>query len=175
MKVENGHRRKNNEDRNDLAGEYHWGDAGQILLALIFLIGMCLDVFLLKIKGPFHQMIPFYVQILVAIPLLIISGYLARSGLNIVFGEKRDGLQLIDHGVFSLVRHPIYLGSILLFLSFVFLSLSIVAMIIWIIIVIFYIFISRYEEKILIKKIGKDYEQYMKVVPMFIPRIFRRE
>ena len=75
-------------------------------------------------------MIPFYVQILVAIPFFIVSGYFAKSGLNIVFGEKRDGLQVIQSGVFSLVRHPVYLGSILLFFGFVVFSLSIVAMVI---------------------------------------------
>ena len=169
-----GHRRKNFEERIDLAGEYRWGDIGQITLALIFVIGMCLDVFFLKIKVPYFEIIPIYVQILIAIPLLIISGYLARSGLNIVFREKRDNLQVIHHGVFSLVRHPVYLGSILLFLSFAVLSLSIIAIIIWVIIIFFYIYLASYEEKLLINKLGQDYERYIKDVPMFIPRVFRR-
>jgi protein-S-isoprenylcysteine O-methyltransferase Ste14 len=135
---------------------------------------MSLDVFFLKIQVPFRELIPFYFQVLISIPFFIVSGYLARSGLKKVFGEKRDSLQVVRSGVFSLVRHPVYLGSILLFFSFLLLSMSAIALIIWIIIVIFYVFLSRYEEKILIEKLRKDYEQYMKEVPMFIPKIFRK-
>jgi len=31
--------------------------------------------------------------------------------------------------------------------------------------------ISRYEEKLLVARFGKKYEDYMKQVPMWIPRI----
>ncbi len=175
MNMKKGYKSKNFEKREDIAGEYRWGDAGQLFLALVFIAGMLIDLFLLKIQFPFHEVIPFYIRVLVVASLFVISGYLAKSGLKIVFGEKRERLMVIRSGVFSFVRHPIYLGSILLFLGFTILSLSIVAGILWIIIVIFYFFLSWYEERLLINKIGKEYEQYMKEVPMFIPRILGRK
>ena len=96
--------------------------------------------------------------IIVALPILIISGYLAQSGLKIVFREKRSKLMVIQTGVFSLVRHPIYLGSILLYLGFIILSMSVIAFGIWIMIIVFYVYIFRYEENILIDKLGEEYE-----------------
>lgn len=163
--------RKNNfEERNDLAGEYRWGDIGQMILALFFIIGLFIDVFFLKIHYfSFQDSIPIYIKIFLFVTLMIISGYLVNSGLNLVFKQKRDRLVVIKSGVFSVVRHPVYLGSILLFFGFVILSFSILSFIFWIVIVLFYIFLSRYEEKLLIEKIGYDYEQYISEVPMFIP------
>ncbi len=73
------------------------------------------------------------------------------------------------------MRHPIYLGSILLYFGFIIISLSAVAFCIWIIIIIFYYFNSRYEEKLLIDKLGIQYEKYMNEVPMFIPGFFKKK
>ncbi|MFW6120805.1 MAG: methyltransferase family protein, partial [Petrotogales bacterium] len=64
--------------------------------------------------------------------------------------------------------------SILTFLSFVILSLSLVALIIWFVIIIFYYYLSRYEERLLIEKLGEKYENYMQDVPMLIPRIRKK-
>ena len=50
-------------------------------------------------------------------------------------------------------------------------NFSLFATIIWLIIIAFYYFISKYEEKLLLEEFGKDYEDYIKEVPMLIPRI----
>lgn len=170
----NGHKRHNYEKRVDIAGEYRWGDAGQLLLLIIFIIGMVSDSFFIKITSSWQDVIPLYVPIIIFIPLIFISGYLAQSGLTKVFKEERKELEVINSGVFGIVRHPIYLGSILIFLSFTILSLSIIALIIWFVIVIFYYYLCRYEEKLLIEKLGEKYRDYMKEVPMLIPRIRRK-
>jgi len=115
------------------------------------------------------QFFPFYLRVLISLPFFVFSFYLARYGLKTIFGEQREELVVIKSGVFSIVRHPIYLASILVYLGFIIISLSIIAFCIWIIIILFYYFISRYEEKILIDKIGVQYEDYTREVPMFIP------
>jgi protein-S-isoprenylcysteine O-methyltransferase Ste14 len=99
---------------------------------------------------------------------------LALFGLKTIFGEQREELVVIKSGVFSIVRHPIYLASILVYLGFIIISLSIIAFCIWVIIILFYYYISRYEESILVDKLGTQYEDYMKETPMFIPW-FRRK
>ncbi len=73
-----------------------------------------------------------------------------------------------------MVRHPIYLGAILFYSGLLVLTLSIIAVAIWILIIAFYYFISKHEEKLLLEKFGKDYEEYKKEVPMLIPRIRRK-
>jgi len=166
-----GHKRHSYEERIDLAGEYRWRDAGQLLLLVIFIIGMVSDLFILNISSSWQNVIPWYFRILVFIPIFFVSGYFAQSGLKKVFREERKKLEVIRSGVFGIVRHPIYLGSILVFLSFVILSLSIASLIIWFVIIVFYYCLSRYEERLLIEKLGKDYRDYMNEVPMLIPRI----
>jgi len=169
-----GHKRHNYEKRVDLAGEYRWGDAGQIILFIIFIIGMISDLFFIKVSSSWQDAIPWYFPVIIFIPLIFISGYLVQSGLKKVFKEERKELEVIISGIFGIVRHPIYLGSILIFLSFVILSLSLVSLIIWFVIIIFYYYLCTYEERLLIGKLGKKYRDYMKEVPMLIPRIWRK-
>jgi protein-S-isoprenylcysteine O-methyltransferase Ste14 len=68
---------------------------------------------------------------------LIVSGYLAKKGLAIVFGEKIEKPAVIRKSVFGAVRHPIYLGEILFFLGFLGLSLSLAATAVWVVAVAF--------------------------------------
>jgi protein-S-isoprenylcysteine O-methyltransferase Ste14 len=58
-----------------------------------------------------------------------------------------------------------------MYLGIIILSLSIISFAIWIFIIIFYYSMAKYEESLLIEKFGKEYKDYMKDVPMFIPRI----
>ena len=162
---------KRDSERQDLVGEHVFSDLGQLLLLFIFLAAWIVDSFFLKYSTFISKYIPLFVRIPLSIIILFSAGYLARMGLNIVFGEVREEPIVIRKGVFSIVRHPIYLGSILLYLGLLTLTFSITATIIWIFIIAFYYFISRHEEKLLLKEFGKDYEEYMREVPMLIPRI----
>ncbi len=96
---------------------------------------------------------------------------MAKTGLSIVFGERRDELQVIREGVFGVVRHPIYLSEIILYLGFLLISVSLAATIVWIFAICFLHYISRHEEKLLIDQFGEEYRQYMQKVPMWVPRI----
>ena len=171
MDKKKGHKRKGYGKRVDLAGEHRWGDVGQLFMLSVFIVGLLLDLFVVKVSSSWQSVMPWYARVIIFIPLFFISGYFAKTGLKKVFMEERKKLQVIQSGVFGIVRHPIYLGSILVFLSFVILSLSFLALIIWVVIAIFYYYLCRYEEAILIEKLGSDYKDYMKKVPMLIPKI----
>ena len=166
-----GHKRKSHENRKDLAGEYRWGDIGQIILLIVFIIGMISDLFLLKISDSWQNVFPWYFRIVVFIPLLFIAGYFAQRAHKIVFQQERDELIVIKTDVYAMIRHPMYFGSILTYLGFVILSFSVIALIVFVIVVIFYFFLCCYEEQILLEKLGDQYKNYMKKVSMFIPFI----
>jgi protein-S-isoprenylcysteine O-methyltransferase Ste14 len=108
-----------------------------------------------------------------AVVLLCLSGYLAKTGLFIVFGEKREKPAVIREGVFGVVRHPIYLSEILFYLGLLILSLSLAAAGVWIVAVGFFHYISRYEERLLLARFGSDYKQYTENVPMWVPRFWK--
>ena len=165
---------KKHQHWEDLTGEYFAGDAGQIILALIFSGTWIADSFFLEYTTFINQYIPPAVKIPVGLVFLIISGYLSIKGLSIVFGEKREEPCVIKKGVFNIVRHPIYLSEILLYLGLLILNSSLAAAVVWIIGIGFLHYISKYEESLLLARFGKEYEQYMKEVPMWIPRLRKR-
>ena len=76
--------------------------------------------------------------------------------------------------MFNVVRHPVYLSEILLYLGLLMLSISLAAAVVWIIAIGFLHYISRYEEKLLLTRFCEEYEQYMQEVPMWIPRLRKR-
>ena len=164
-----GHQRGHHANRPDLAGEHKAGDAGQLILFIVFLIVWGLDSFVLKISTFLANDIAWYFRAVPGIIILAISGYLAWAGLRIVFGEKREKPEIIDRGVFTIVRHPIYLGCILFYMGMIIMSLSLISTGLWIIIIIFYWYISRHEENLLLDLFGSKYENYRKKVPMLFP------
>lgn len=162
------------QQRDDLAGEHTVGDAGQIVLACLFAATWILDTFFLKYTTFLNHYAPLGVRIPLGVILLVLSGYLAGTGLSIVFGEKREKPGVIRKSVFNVVRHPIYLSEILLYLGFLMLSISLAAVFVWIVAILFLHYISRYEERLLLARFGEEYEQYMRKVPMWIPRLRKR-
>ena len=152
---------KTHEHRQDLAGEHVLGDTGQLLLLFIFLAAWIIDSFFFKYSTFFSKYIPIFVKIPLSAIILSSSGYIAKKGLSIVFGEIREEPGVIRKGGFGIVRRPVYLGAILFYLGLLTLTFSIIAAIIWIFIIIFYCFIAQHEEKLMLKKFGKDYEEYM--------------
>jgi protein-S-isoprenylcysteine O-methyltransferase Ste14 len=78
---------------------------------------------------------------------------------------------LIDTGPFGLVRNPLYLGNILLWLGFALSArLLWVAPLIVILLAVEYHAIVRWEETLLADRLGDSYRRYMTRVPRWIPR-----
>jgi protein-S-isoprenylcysteine O-methyltransferase Ste14 len=162
--------KKPHPQRDDLVGEYVVSDAGQFVLACLFAATWIADTFFLKYTTFLNQYVPLGVRIPSGVVLLVLSGYLAKTGMAIVFGEEREQPGVIRESVFSVVWHPIYLSEILLYLGFLTLSISLAAAAVWMIAIGFLHTISRYEEKLLLVRFGEEYAQYMQEVPMWIPR-----
>jgi len=160
--------------RKDLTGEHAIGDAGQVILACLFTVIWIADTFFFRYTTFLNQHVPHGVRTSFGVVLLLVSAYLARTGLSIVFGAKRENPGVIRKSVFNIVRHPIYLSEILLYLGLLMLSISLAAAVVWIIAIGFLHYISRYEERLLLARFSQEYEQYMRDVPMWIPRFFRR-
>jgi protein-S-isoprenylcysteine O-methyltransferase Ste14 len=160
--------------RDDLAGEHGLGDAGQLILACLFAVTWIADTFFFRYTTLLNQYVPLVVRIPSGVALLVLAGYLARTGLSIVFGEEREQPGVIRESVFNVVRHPIYLSEILLYLGFLMLSISLAAAAVWVVAIGFLHYISRYEERLLLERFGREYEQYMREVPMWIPRFWKR-
>jgi len=170
---DNNGKTKLHEGRDDLTGEYKWGDAGQLVLFFIFIAVWIIDSFFSRTSTFFAEYVHWIIRVLIAAQVLIFSFIISRNGLKIVFNEVRETPEVIRKGVFGIIRHPIYLGAILLYLGLIITTFSLFAVVVWIIILVFYYIIARYEEKVLVERFGDDYREYMKDVPMLVPRIFK--
>lgn len=157
-------------NKKDLAGEHTKGDLGQAIFFIVFLIVWILDSFVFQFSTIITIFIP--INIIFMVGFFVISYFLIVNGLKIVFVEVRDPPQVIKIGVFSRTRHPIYLGSIFIYLGLIVMTLSLISLPLLGIIFIFYNYIASYEEQLLIKMFGQDYLDYMDKVPkwLILPR-----
>jgi protein-S-isoprenylcysteine O-methyltransferase Ste14 len=120
-------------------------------------------------------MIP-VLHLMIFLPFFLVGAWLGIEGVKettLRVAETHRAERIITSGVYSFVRHPQYLGgllvhvgvSLLLSAWYSLLSAPTMAMLVYL--------ISRKEEEELIKEFGKEYEDYGKEVPMFIPRLGR--
>jgi len=162
---------KKHNDHPHLTGEHRWGDAGQLILLVIFLGVWISDSFIFHYSTSLVEVVSNYIRVPVAAVVLIAGWYLARGGMKAVFGTTREKPEVISTGVFHLVRHPIYLGSIFFYLGASLISMSIASVAFLPIIIAFYIVICRYEERILAEAFGNDYLEYKKKTGMLFPKL----
>jgi len=72
---------------------------------------------------------------------------------------------VVDSGIYAVIRHPMYLSGILLFISLILLSQHWLSLIFGIPIVIYFYLNMGKEERSSIEKFGDEYKDYMKRVP----------
>ena len=79
--------------------------------------------------------------------------------------------KIVTTGVYSLVRHPQYFGGLWAHVGVSFLLSACYSLLVTPLVVILVYLVSKKEEDELIREFGNEYKDYMKKVPMFIPRI----
>lgn len=119
-------------------------------------------------------LIPLPVHLFLAIASLGFGLYLIAKSHKAVFNEVHEPPRLIDSGVYSWVRHPMYLGILMFCLGFFFLSPSLLSLGVWLGFFILYDKMAAYEEKDLLRILGEEYIAYQKRVPKWFPRLLHR-
>jgi len=98
--------------------------------------------------------------------------------LLVVFGWRRIHTardELATTGIYAYVRHPQYLGILILTLSMIVQWATIPTVLMWPILLILYYRLARQEEKEMEARFGERYREYKSKVPMLLPfpKIFR--
>ena len=163
---------KKHSSHPHLTGEHRWGDMGQLILFILFMMIWVSDSFILQYSVFLTDIIPNAIRMPVAILVFVTGGWLAFRGMRQVFGSEKSKPGVISSGVFRLVRHPIYTGALLFYLGAILSTLSLASAAFWIVILVFYYRIARYEENILIQEFGQDYLNYKKKTGMLFPKVF---
>jgi len=83
-------------------------------------------------------------------------------------GKGRDFTHtttIVDKGIYAIVRHPLYLGWLLMYAAVILFSQHWLIAIMGILGIVCMCLIARQEDRFLIRKFGDAYEKYMKSVP----------
>jgi len=94
--------------------------------------------------------------------------YLMYKGWMLIYGAKGD--KLVTEGVYSSVRHPQYAGLFLVTIGFLIQWPTLTTLIMWPVLMFAYYRLAMREEKDLEKQFGKEFLEYKKRVPAFIPK-----
>ena len=154
-------------------GEHPLGDAGQLILFGAFLITWILDSFVLHRSTFLASSIPLVIRLFFLVTVLVVAFFLFKSGHEAVIGEQRPS-RIISAGAFAYVRHPLYLGSILVYLGLTVSTASLFCLALLVVIVLFYNYIAGFEEKLMEAKFGQAYIAYKKNTGRWIPHFSRR-
>jgi protein-S-isoprenylcysteine O-methyltransferase Ste14 len=159
--------------RHGLGSEHPLCDTMQLIFLILFFTVLAIDTssfFMLKYSTVILNAVSFPALLLGMASFLGVGLYLVSKAHKAVFGESRDQPKLIDSDVYGLVRHPMYLGTLLFCLSFLFISVSLLSTAILISLFIFFDRMATYEEKSLIDILGEEYIAYQKRVSKWLPR-----
>jgi protein-S-isoprenylcysteine O-methyltransferase Ste14 len=113
--------------------------------------------------GPFH-MLSF---------VFIIGGFFLIAGAWRVLYDAQQHRELATTGPYSYVRHPQYVGFILVMFGFLLQWPTILTLAMFPVLVWMYVRLARQEEREAFATFGKAYADYAARVPAFIPRLSR--
>ena len=112
-------------------------------------------------------------HLIIFIPFFAVGVWLGIEGVQkttLKVAETHRAEKIVTSGVYSIIRHPQYVGGLLAHVGASFLLSAWYSLLLTPLMIVLVYVISKKEEEELIKEFGKEYENYKKKVPMLIPR-----
>lgn len=109
--------------------------------------------------GPFHLL-----------SALFIGGgfWMLSVAWRILYAAQRTR-SIATSGIYARIRHPQYVGFVLIMIGFLFQWPTLVTLTMFSILVFMYLRLARREEREALAEFGADYDSYMQKVPAFFP------
>jgi protein-S-isoprenylcysteine O-methyltransferase Ste14 len=165
-------------DSRKLGLREDWASVPFLLLTMIGFVLSGYDFWVLQQKS-----FKLSATVVCGILLLVFGGSLRltsrralmKAGLSML-GSSRlqvvEGQRLVTIGVYSYIRHPLYLGEIMRNMGVAIVLSSLYGLVIILIASLFLLFRMEIEERMLIEQFGQEYEDYMKRTKRLIPYIY---
>jgi protein-S-isoprenylcysteine O-methyltransferase Ste14 len=128
----------------------------------------------LSIPVPFVNFSIPLLHLTICLPFLALGAWLGIEGTketSLKVAETHRSEKIVTTGVYSIVRHPQYVGGLLAHVGISFLLSAWYSLLATPLMFAIIYLISRKEEEELIKEFGKEYEKYKKKVPMLLAKI----
>jgi protein-S-isoprenylcysteine O-methyltransferase Ste14 len=154
-------------------GEHPYGDLGQLILLVIFLAVWVGDSFFLHFSTFLARYLPLSLRLLIMFLALATAFFLVKSG-HVVVSHGQHGRppqSLVVTGAFRCVRHPLYLGCILVYFGLAVATASLISLALFIVIALFYDFLATYEDHLLEDLFGESYRYYQQKTGKWLPKI----
>lgn len=132
----------------------------------LFLTVWFLDSYIFNYSTFLAGYVPWLVRLALALGVLVIGLAILELAHGHLHSMKSG--KLMTTGIYGHIRHPLYLGTLLLYLPFILWSFSLLCIIPWLIAVVAYNKMANYEEQLLTKRLGKEYAEYKKRVRKWI-------
>jgi len=110
--------------------------------------------------GPFH----------VASNILIVAGFWVLASAWKVLYEAQRACRLAKAGAYARIRHPQYVGFVLIMTGFLLQWPTLVTLSMFPILVFMYARLAKREQVEMLAQFGEEYRNYMARVPAFIPK-----
>jgi protein-S-isoprenylcysteine O-methyltransferase Ste14 len=109
----------------------------------------------------------------IAIPLLLLGSWLGIAGVretSLRVAETHRPTKIVTGGVYSIVRHPQYLGALVAHVGMSLLFSAVFSLAATPVMIVIVFAISKKEEAELLREFGAEYDVYREKVPMLVPR-----
>ncbi len=157
---------------HDYAGigpEHPYSHEIQVGSSIAFAVFWVIDTFVLHLGEEFIKTIWIGFRVTIFILLVLLAYILMNSSHSKIFGNQGEKL-IVDSGIYSYIRHPMYISIIVLFLAFFMLSFSFLSLIPLIGAIFAFDRMMAFEERELVKILGESYQSYVNKVPRWFPR-----
>ncbi len=141
----------------------------QLIFGIAFFILWILDSFLLRFSTLYSDVVPFWIPLIPSAFVFLIALYLIDASHKDLFNSGPFGLR--TEGIFSKVRHPMYLGTALVYLALAIATISVISLILFFFIFLGYNHIANFEERKLEQNFGEEYIDYKQRVGKWIPKL----
>jgi len=131
-----------------------------------------------SIQIPILNLTIYLVNFLIFIPLFIVGAWFGIKGVihtSLKVAETHRAERIVTTGVYSIVRHPQYLGGILAHIGVSFLLSGMYSLLVTPLVIALIYTISWKEENELTKEFGQEYADYKRKVPMLIPEVYHHK
>jgi protein-S-isoprenylcysteine O-methyltransferase Ste14 len=159
------------EKRIESGAEFPQSDRLQLVMLILFFVLWGLDSLVFQFSTFLAVSVPVVVRLVLAAVSFGFALLLLILSHRMVFNRTRGSLGVLDTGIYGSVRHPLYLGTLLIYVGFTLATFSLLSFVVWIGIFLLYDKMATYEEEDLIRLLGDSYRNYRKNVPKWLPRI----